>query len=120
MERSIPEFSPRERLLRDIAADGLTDTAIAHKLVISEATVGTYWGRVRIKLGPHSRTELVAIVLRAEREVALDTLRRENEALVKQVQDSTQENKNTKNKKKIDNAPDAMLLINDDCIIDYV
>ena len=54
MERSsnIPQLSPRELQLIEYATQGLTDTAIALKLGISEATVGTYWGRVRIKIGP--------------------------------------------------------------------
>ena len=54
-----------------LAAQGLTDQGIAHRLEISLATVGTYWGRIRIKIGPLSRTGLVetapdAIVLANE------------------------------------------------------
>ena len=60
------ELSPREQQLITMAGEGLTDTAIANRLGISEATVNTYWGRIRVKLGPHNRTELVAIALRDE------------------------------------------------------
>lgn len=62
------ELSPREQQLIAMAGQGLTDTAIANRLGISEATVNTYWGRIRVKLGPHNRTELVAIALRDEYE----------------------------------------------------
>jgi PAS domain S-box-containing protein len=65
------ELSPREQQLIDLAGQGLTDVAIANKLGISEATVNTYWGRIRVKLGPHNRTELVAIALREEYEQRL-------------------------------------------------
>ncbi len=59
-------LSPRERQLLVMATNGLTDHGIANELGISVATVSTYWGRVRIKFGPHPRTELVAQFLRAE------------------------------------------------------
>ncbi len=59
-------LSPRERQLLVMATNGLTDHGIANELGISVATVGTYWGRVRIKFGPLPRTELVANFLRSE------------------------------------------------------
>lgn len=65
------ELSPREQQLIALAGQGLTDTAIANKLGISEATVNTYWGRIRVKLGPHNRTELVALALKEEYEKKL-------------------------------------------------
>src|SRR5262245_36101632 len=46
------ELSERERQLIELAAEGHTDASIANELGISEATVSTYWGRVRIKIGP--------------------------------------------------------------------
>lgn len=67
-------LSPRERQLLVMATNGLTDQGIAHELGISVATVSTYWGRVRIKFGPHPRTELVAQFMRSE-------MARVNEAL---------------------------------------
>lgn len=70
------ELSPREQQLIAMAGQGLTDTAIANRLGISEATVNTYWGRIRVKLGPHNRTELVAIALREEYERRIDELRK--------------------------------------------
>ncbi|HLO98745.1 MAG TPA: PAS domain S-box protein [Fimbriimonas sp.] len=53
-------LSQREHQLLTLASQGLTDQAIAHELAISLATIATYWGRIRIKLGPLNRTELVA------------------------------------------------------------
>lgn len=61
-----PALSVRERQLLKLAAAGLTDSAIAVRLGISEATVKTYWRRIRVKLGRNSRTELVATVLKRE------------------------------------------------------
>ncbi len=78
-------LSEREQQLIKLASEGFIDTAIANQLGISEATVSTYWGRIRVKLGPHSRTELVTIVLRQESELAIAALREENEKLAKQI-----------------------------------
>jgi len=71
-------LSPREQQLIGMAGEGLTDTAIANRLGISEATVNTYWGRIRVKLGPHNRTELVAIALREEYERRIDEMKSES------------------------------------------
>ncbi len=84
-ERDHPKLSDREQQLLDLAAEGLTDTAIAHTLGISEATVNTYWGRVRIKLGPYNRTELVAKSLRRRSDELLSQLRAENQRLASRL-----------------------------------
>lgn len=110
-ERPTIELSPREKQLLDFAAQGFTDTAIAHKLGISEATVGTYWGRVRIKLGPYSRTELVAIVLRAEQEAAVEQMRLQNEAFVRKLQAEASDGASFYHG-LLENAPDALILVN--------
>ncbi|MDR3691863.1 MAG: PAS domain S-box protein [Fimbriimonas sp.] len=110
-ERPIPELSPRERQLLDYAAAGLTDTAIATKLGISVATVGTYWGRVRIKLGPYSRTELVSIVLRSERESALEALRQENADLIRRLNQQAETGDTSFYRDLMEHAPDAMVLV---------
>lgn len=60
------ELSQRELQLLVLASRGLTDQAIAIELGISLATIATYWGRIRIKLGPLNRTELVAKYLDAK------------------------------------------------------
>lgn len=115
--RPIPDFSPRERQLLDLAAEGLTDTAIGQCLGISEATVGTYWGRVRIKLGPYSRTELVAIVMRAEREAAVAELRLENEQVVRDLHASVLAGDVDFYRTLLDAAPDAMILVTKDGLL---
>lgn len=86
-----PVLSEREKQLLALAAQGLTDTAIANHLGISEATVNTYWGRVRIKLGPYSRTELVATAIREESELVVAALRAENERLSERLRRETGE-----------------------------
>src|SRR6185436_6727018 len=78
-------LSQREKQLLDFAVRGYTDQAIANELGISLATVGTYWGRVRIKFGPFNRTELVALYLKEEAAVTLEKVREENRELVSQI-----------------------------------
>lgn len=51
-----------------LAAEGLTDKEIAKHLALSQRTIGTYWERMRLKLGPFSRTQLVARFLRGDAE----------------------------------------------------
>lgn len=66
MSKSIAQsLSPREAALLRLASEGYTDNEIARRLEISESTVGTYWGRIRIKLGPFNRTELVALTIKS-------------------------------------------------------
>ncbi len=67
----------REREVVAMAVDGRTDEQIAQALGIRPGTVNTYWVRVRLKVGPLSRTEIVAGVLRHEMEERCDALRRE-------------------------------------------
>jgi PAS domain S-box-containing protein len=119
---SLPELSDREKQLLSLAAKGYIDTAIANQLGISEATVSTYWSRIRVKLGPHSRTELVAIILRAESEKALAELREENERMAKQIRLDTGEYNDHKSanfyQDLIEIAADAMLVVNENGIIE--
>lgn len=53
------KLSPRERQVIHLAGEGKTDKEIAHALGIQPGTVGTLWARIRAKLGPCNRTELV-------------------------------------------------------------
>ena len=118
--RPVPDLSPREQQLLKFAAEGLTDTAIANRLGISEATVGTYWGRVRIKLGPYSRTELVAIVLRAERDEAVESLRRENQHLIEELESQGAPANSLFCHDLLENAPDAMVVVSEGGNIEQV
>jgi PAS domain S-box-containing protein len=109
-------LSQREAQILRLASDGLTDQAIANTLGISVATVGTYWSRIRTKLGPHSRTELVANHLRSQSSEALTNLRDENERLTKVLDQHTRAETQLNAaldlfRAVIDNAPDAILVI---------
>ncbi len=65
----------------EAAVEGLTDEQIARSLGISAATVNTYWGRVRAKLGSFSRTEIATQYLRHELAARYASLEAENAAL---------------------------------------
>jgi len=114
-ERQTLQLSPRELQLITFASQGLTDTAIALRLGISEATVGTYWGRVRIKIGPYNRTELVSIHLRMQQEEALEALRKDNEQAISEIRQATERlgDQGSIYQDLIENAPDAMIVVSD-------
>lgn len=99
-------LSVRESQLLKLAASGFTDVAIAHKLGISEATVKTYWRRIRMKIGPYSRTELVATVLKSEMGRTVSELRERSmqqlDGLPAQFSFYQQ---------LVENAPDAILIV---------
>lgn len=57
-------FSPREHQVLSLAADGLTNKEIAHRLGISERTVQFHINSVFNKTTTNSRTEAVALALR--------------------------------------------------------
>jgi PAS domain S-box-containing protein len=79
------ELSPRESQLLEFAASGLTDQAISNELGISLATIATYWGRIRIKFGPLSRTEIVALHLQSRSQKEIDLLSNEIQVLKQQI-----------------------------------
>lgn len=54
----------RETEVLELLADGLDQHAIAARLVISRATVGTHIQRILKKLGVHSRAQAVAVAYR--------------------------------------------------------
>lgn len=112
MEPTHPELSPREQQLIELAAEGLTDTAIAHRLGISEPTVKSYWGRVRIKLGPRNRTELVAHALKEESEQQVAELNGEIERLQSALTDS-RETSIEIHQALLEAAPDAVLTVSE-------
>jgi PAS domain S-box-containing protein len=118
-ERNGPSLSPRELQLLRLAASGLTDVAIAERLGISEATVGTYWGRVRIKFGPFSRTELVAVMLRSESEATVNSIKRENALLLEDVQLRLKSGSILSAREILENAPDAFMIIAESGAIEY-
>ena len=111
-------LSQREKQLLDYAVRGYTDQAIANELGISLATVGTYWGRVRIKFGPYNRTELVALYLKEEATDTLEKLREENRELVSQIVEHAKALSMLKTsldlfRGLVETAPDGILLVNE-------
>lgn len=110
---SHPELSAREQQLIELAAEGMTDTAIAHRLGISEPTVKSYWGRVRMKLGPRNRTELVARALREESEQAVAELNSEIERLKSTLFEAGSDPLDL-HRSMLESAPDAVFAVGDD------
>jgi PAS domain S-box-containing protein len=106
MEQKCPPLSPREREIVNLAAGGHTDAGIASKLGISTPTVGTYWNRVRAKMGAYSRTELVAKILLAESQRTVEALTAEFEALLEEARLAS-----VPWKELVMNSRDAFLLI---------
>lgn len=116
--REHPKLSAREGQLLELAAGGLTDTAIAHKLGVSETTVKTYWGRIRTKIGHYSRTELVAKVLRRSSLQAVAALREENRRLTHRLsQEAIGHGATNIFKELIEQAADAILILSSDGVI---
>lgn len=117
-------LSNRERQILVLAAKGLTDAGIAQKLGISVATVGTYWGRIRGKHGQHSRTELVANFMREKAAHSMNELRVENERLSTELAKKSKVVDTVKAtvellKRVLSTAPSAIMLINDQGVIEY-
>jgi DNA-binding CsgD family transcriptional regulator len=66
IEERLASLSERERAVLDLAVRGYKDRAISAKLGIAKGTVGTYWNRIRRKVGPMTRAEIAAVIGRAE------------------------------------------------------
>jgi PAS domain S-box-containing protein len=108
--QSHPELSEREQQLITLAAQGLTDIAIAHRLGISEPTVKSYWQRVRSKLGPYNRTELVAHALQEESERIVAELNQEIAGLRDALTNGGR-NATDLQREMLENAPDAVFAV---------
>lgn len=113
MRESHPDLSEREQQLITLAAQGLTDTAIAHRLGISEPTVKSYWLRVRSKLGPYNRTELVAHALKEESDQAVAELNGEI-ARLRDALGRTDRSAMDLQREMLENAPDAVFAVDAD------
>jgi PAS domain S-box-containing protein len=83
---SFLELSQRETQLLQFAREGLTDQAIANELGISLATIATYWGRIRIKFGPLSRTEIVGKYIESQSTESIEGLENEVKILRQQLE----------------------------------
>lgn len=109
--RQHPELSEREQQLITLASQGLTDIAIAHRLGISEPTVKSYWQRVRGKLGPYNRTELVAHALKEESAQVVTELNGEIDRLRESLAKADREALDFQ-REMLENAPDAVFAVN--------
>ncbi len=58
------ELTEREREVLDLLADGLTNAAIAERLVVSVHTVRNHIANLSAKLGAHSKLEALSIAVR--------------------------------------------------------
>lgn len=56
-------LSERELEILELAKDGFIDKEIALRMGISQATVATYWDRIRRKSGAKTRVQAVVIGL---------------------------------------------------------
>jgi DNA-binding CsgD family transcriptional regulator len=61
-DRSISRLTVREGEVARLIADGMKDGAIARRLGITASTVGTYVGRVKLRLGLSRRDDIAAWV----------------------------------------------------------
>lgn len=102
-------------MILELAAQGHTDKGIASEIGIAPSTVLTYWLRIRSKLGPHPRAELVAAYVRSNAELDVAKIRAE---LVELIEKSEQLDRELHIFKQfIERAPEAMLIIGEDGII---
>jgi len=116
-DRKTTDLSDREKQIVELASEGHTDTSIAHELGISEATVSTYWSRVRMKIGPYSRPELIARIIRTNCSRIVAELREQNKKLIGRLEKDTGQEWGEDGanfyRKLLEEAPDAILVVNE-------
>ena len=63
------DLSPAERAVTDLLLLGMSNKAIAHKLVLSVRTIESHVSRALMKTGCRNRVELVILLLHDQRGV---------------------------------------------------
>ncbi len=63
-ENRIPELTPRERQVLELMAEGLNNSQIAERLVVSRSTIKYHVSNILSKLGVTSRAEAIALAMR--------------------------------------------------------
>jgi DNA-binding NarL/FixJ family response regulator len=61
LARRLTELTPRELEILTLVGSGLSNAAIAERLVLSPATAKTHVNRIMLKLGLHDRAQLVIV-----------------------------------------------------------
>ncbi len=72
----------------DLAVEGRTDEQIAQCLDLSVSTINSYWVRIRGKLGPHARVEIVADLIRHQARLKQAALTAENQRLRDELEET--------------------------------
>ena len=108
-------LSEQEHKVLELAAGGMTDKGIARVLGISASTVITYWGRIRSKLGLHSRPELVSCFVNSR--IQADMRRLEAEMAERVIQEKELLKEVQTLMAVLQVAPEAILIVSSEGVI---